>query len=1064
MFDLSWLTRYFDWRREMLVKGRSYFNKGSVLDVGTLDEVNGTKVYAKVNGSKLYRTTISFDKNGNYKESSCSCLFHRSNDGEICKHIAALYLYLKNNALLEKRNITPGKDFLDELLEGIEAPVTRRNVNLAYQIHYLRGSYDTSWYLSFKIGLEKLYIVKNIKEFIECIIDGRRLEFGKSFTYNGKIHSFSEVDREVFDFLIQLYAAEMSYKAKYYTSGTSGLLNGKHVVLNDELFIKLCSIIKNKKVLLKDIYTDIEDVEIINDKLPFRIFINGDDNSVKASIKFEGEYKILGTKDRIMLCGNKLYILDNSKKAYEFLNIFRRKNITSIEFIGEEKAKLLSLLPQIISEDSIAISENITRNYIRTDIKSNLYIDRFRRGIALRLEFLYDEHIINPFKNADVNPYIIRDYPIENRIIRLIEEAEFKIKDDRIYLEDYDKIYVFFRDMVPIITELCSIYYTNDVKNIYVGRLKGYKSYASGGLNDNLININLELEGIDDREVGEILASIKEKRKYHRLKNGSILSLEGKESEDMSKLIDEIELNEIKDNVIKLSKYRALGFFEKIRGNEDFAIDNSEEIYELINKIKNPKFQNAPEPKGLEAVLRDYQLTGYRWLYTLSESGFAGILADDMGLGKTLQAIALMNNNKDGRVSIVVSPSSLVYNWENEIKKFAPNMKALVIEGNRTLRKDMIGEISDYDVVITSYPLIRRDIELYEYIKFKYCILDEAQHIKNPESVNANSVKRLNAESRFALTGTPIENSLTELWSIFDFLMPGYLLSRNGFSEKFERPIVRGDDSDAIKQLRKLIAPFILRRKKKDVLSELPDKIETKLICELTEEQKKLYIAYIARAKEEIAKKIEADGFDKSRIEILSMITRLRQICCHPSMFIEGYSGGSGKLELLEELIDELIAGEHKILLFSQFTSLLDIIKERFEEKNIKYLYLDGSVPTFKRMSLVENFNEGDSKVFLISLKAGGTGLNLTSADCVIHFDPWWNPAVEDQASDRAHRIGQKNIVEVFKLITKDTIEEKIYELQNKKKELIESVITEGETFINKLSEEEIMSLFKIEN
>lgn len=1047
----------------MLVRGRSYYNKGAVSEVTSSNEANGTVVRAKVIGTKPYRAAISFDRNNVYKDAFCNCPYQRGSEGDICKHIAALYLYLKNSTTPDTIKITAGKDFLNELFESIEAPVNKKNVNLTYQIEYMGSLADYSWHISFKIGLNKLYVIKNIKEFIECILEGGKIDFGKNFSFNSKIHSLMENDKEIFDYFKQLYSAEMSYKAKYY-SGKTGIFNGKNIVLNEELFIKFCTYMKNKSIFLRineDIY---ENVKILENKLPYNIFIYSQNDKIEASIKYEGDCKFLGKKDRIILSQNILYLLDNSKKAYEFLNIFRKRKINTMEFVNEEKAKLLSLLPQIISEENVNISEDISKNYIRADIKSNLYIDKYRRGIALSLEFLYDNNKINPFNNNEVNPYILRDYSIENQIIRLIEDSEFKIKDGNVYLDDYDRIYLFFRDIVPILTSLCSIYYTDDVKNLYLGKLKSYRSYVGNGFAGDLIDINVELEGIDKKEVKEILKAIKEKKTYHKLKNGKLISLEGEETEKFSELLDNIELDEIKDNIIKLSKYRAISIFENIREKDDFGIDNSEDIYELIDKIKNPSLQNVIVPEHLKDILRDYQITGYKWLYTLSESGFSGILADEMGLGKTIQAITLMNNDLGEGVSIVIVPSSLVYNWENEIKKFAPNMKTIVITGNKALRQDMISEISTCDVVITSYPLIRRDIELYEGFKFKYCILDEAQHIKNPESINANAVKRISALHRFALTGTPMENSLMELWSIFDFLMPGYLLSKNKFSDRFEKPILKGEDKDTLLHFKRIISPFILRRRKKDVLKELPDKIETKLICELTEEQKKLYVAYIAMAKEEISKKIEMEGFEKSRIQILSMITRLRQICCHPSVFINGYNGGSGKLELLEELLEELIEGEHRILLFSQFTSLLEIIKFRLDEKNIRYLYLDGTVPSYKRMNLVDNFNAGEGSVFLISLKAGGTGLNLTSADCVIHFDPWWNPAVEDQASDRAHRIGQKNIVEVFKLITKDTIEEKIYELQNKKKELINSVIKEGETFISKLSKEEIMDLFKIEN
>jgi SNF2 family DNA or RNA helicase len=341
------------------------------------------------------------------------------------------------------------------------------------------------------------------------------------------------------------------------------------------------------------------------------------------------------------------------------------------------------------------------------------------------------------------------------------------------------------------------------------------------------------------------------------------------------------------------------------------------------------------------------------------------------------------------------------------------------------------------------------------------CILDEAQHIKNPESLNARSVKKINSRVRFALTGTPMENNLSELWSIFDFVLPGLLYSKNEFLDKYEKPILKYNDKNTLEYLKKTIAPFILRRKKSDVLNELPEKIETKLICEMTKKQNELYKAYLLKAREDVERLIKNGEFESNKIQVLKLLTRLRQICCHPSIFLEDYKGDSGKFNQLEELLEELIEGNHKVLIFSQFTSLLDLTKKILEEKKIKYSYLDGSTDVSKRKVIVDEFNNGKTDIFLLSLKAGGTGLNLTTADTVIHLDPWWNPAVEEQASDRAHRIGQKKVVQVFKMITKDSIEEKIYDLQNKKKELIDSVIKEGEVFISSLSEKEILDILK---
>nr|WP_242949685.1 DEAD/DEAH box helicase [Clostridium pasteurianum] len=463
--------------------------------------------------------------------------------------------------------------------------------------------------------------------------------------------------------------------------------------------------------------------------------------------------------------------------------------------------------------------------------------------------------------------------------------------------------------------------------------------------------------------------------------------------------------------------------------------------------------------------MRKYQKFGFKWLKSLARCGFGGILADEMGLGKTLQVISfLASEKKSGNniPSIVICPTSLVYNWLSEIQRFYPDLKVLVISGSREERKNSIENYKGHDILITSYPLIRRDIEYYHSIDFKYCILDEAQQIKNPNSINAKSVKEIKAENYFALTGTPIENSLTELWSIFDFIMPGYLMSHTKFIKKYEAPIVKGNDKNSLGELNKHIRPFILRRLKSEVIKELPPKIEHKITVEMAEEQKKVYAAYLQNAKEQIDSNIKEKGFNKSKLMILSILTRLRQICCDPSIFIENYKGDSGKLAALDNIIDNSINSGHRILLFSQFTSVLKNIGTFLSEKNVEYMYLDGQTKMEERGHMVNEFNKGKGDIFLISLKAGGTGLNLTGADVVIHYDPWWNPAVEQQASDRAHRIGQKKTVEIIKLIAMGTIEEKIYDLQEKKRDIIKSVMdseNSEETIISKMSEEEIREL-----
>lgn len=403
--------------------------------------------------------------------------------------------------------------------------------------------------------------------------------------------------------------------------------------------------------------------------------------------------------------------------------------------------------------------------------------------------------------------------------------------------------------------------------------------------------------------------------------------------------------------------------------------------------------------------------------------------------------------------SLVVAPTSLVYNWEAEIKKFTPHLKTIVLSGGKDDRKKQAEDLEGIDVLIASYAQVRRDIEWLEQFSFRFCILDEAQQIKNAASVGASAVKRLHAQSRFALTGTPMENHPGELWSIFDFVLPGYLMDQNDFMQR------HGDGSDS-DLLAKKIRPFLMRRLKREVLAELPEKIEHRIVAELTPEQRNVYLATLAQVKKELDETIRNEGMDKAHFRMLAAITRLRQICCHPGMFLEGYEGGSGKMELLMELVGEQVENGHRILIFSQFTSMLGIIRENLNQAGIKSLYLDGNTPPQDRLKLTEQYNKGDAPVFLISLRAGGYGLNLTAADTVIHYDPWWNPAVEDQATDRAHRIGQTRAVHVIRLIAHDTIEEKVSELQMRKKELIDLVVTPGEVLPSALSAKDIRALF----
>ena len=557
-----------------------------------------------------------------------------------------------------------------------------------------------------------------------------------------------------------------------------------------------------------------------------------------------------------------------------------------------------------------------------------------------------------------------------------------------------------------------------------------------------------------------ILEALAKRRKYFRLKDGSFLDLSDMEAwQELADSVYEAAGLEgadqvyVGENTVSLNAYRTC-YLTSLLENCHLPIEIDESVSQTVAALTAPGEDDVALPAGL--TLRPYQQRGYHWLKTLDRLHMGGILADDMGLGKTIQVLALIQwgyKTQGCMPSLVVAPTSLVYNWQAEIQKFTPHMRTVVLSGGKDDRRKQAEDIEKVDVLIASYAQIRRDIEWLEQISFRFCILDEAQQIKNAASVGAGAVKRIQAQSRFALTGTPMENHPGELWSIFDFVLPGYLMDQADFMQRY------GDGADSDLLARK-IRPFLMRRLKREVLSELPEKIEHRIVAELTPEQKTVYLATLAQVKKELDDTVRNEGWDKAHFRMLAAITRLRQICCHPALFLEGYEGGSGKLELLMELVGEQVESGHRILIFSQFTSMLGIIRDHLSESGIESLYLDGSTPPQERMALTETFNKGSIPVFLISLRAGGYGLNLTAADTVIHYDPWWNPAVEDQATDRAHRIGQTRAVHVIKLIAHDTIEEKVSELQTRKKELIDLVVTPGEVLPSALSAKDIRALF----
>jgi SNF2 family DNA or RNA helicase len=1050
-------------------RGVQYYHNGQVQDL----EPNANTISSTVLGSQLYNVLVGFDDySGNLSRMECTCPSHTNYSGA-CKHIVAtlleiLYSKEKINLSIDKlshQNIINA--FSNALTDSVSPNVTKQPVYLDIIIEPMKESITAT---SLRIGTDKFYIVKDITKLLSAIHDRTSINFGKSFTFDPKIHYFDPTAKLILDLIKEYFDTYSFLKSNPYESKNIQLFN--NFLFPDVTMKRLFNILKNKSFSLK--YRGITYTSEITSHLPTMNFnVTQDENNITVKLAESYDYFPITRDLEYIFFEDQIYRLDNKERRF-FSVVTQQFNnsLRSIILHVSYKQKLVSsILPVLKKLGTVKMDETMSSNLLYEDCVPHIYLDKYKNTIKGTLSFFYGDYKVGIYPPSQ--PSLPEDFIIvhnvekEGEIYTLLSDASCNVdpSEEFFTIRDEDRLFKFIYTYLPKLQEIARIYYAAEFKNLQIR----IPSTVSAGVrlneNSNMLEFSFNIEGIDRKELPQILKSIQEKKKYYRLKDGSFLQLEDSaELTDMADIMKQLNLKnkDLSKEVIEIPKYRAIYVDTLMKDSLIYDYVKNNAFEKLVQDIKDPSTELFELPDSLKATLRNYQKLGFQWLKVLSHYGFGGILADDMGLGKTLQAITLLKSIDPSKQSLVIAPTSLVYNWEDEINKFAPDLKVCVISGDKKIRAQAFEDIKNSQVIITSYGLLKRDLETYMDYNFEFCFIDEAQHIKNPNSLNAKSVKLIKASTRIALTGTPIENSLSELWSIFDFIMPGYLYSHSKFINNYEKPIIKGEDDMALMKLTTQIKPFILRRLKSDVLKELPPKIETKMTTELLDKQKKLYIAYLEKVKGEVKNEITSNGFQKSTIKILSALTRLRQICCHPALFADNYTGDSAKLELLEELVVDAIESGHRILIFSQFTSMLKLIQPVLEKNMLTYFYLDGATNAKTRRDMVNDFNAGQMDIFLISLKAGGTGLNLTGADMVIHYDPWWNPATEDQATDRAYRIGQDKPVQVIRLITAGTIEEKIYKLQQKKKSLIDSVIHPGETLINKLSEDEVMELLEL--
>lgn len=1018
----------------------------------------------QVSATEIVMLKLGISKHHEFTYFYCSCKdFHA--DG-LCPHTALAVKHILEHPefMLDVIGTLPemrDASFNHQLIEAatdLPKEEVALEVLLRREYNYYREPY---FQLQLRIGITQKYMLNQklplfLNHYKE---DDFEMSFGKNFVYCANKHCIRSIDQPILDFL-KVY--ESQYTADYDRLGTS------QIRLQGELLNIFLGLLRNHSFALQLSYFP-DYYEGIQSQLPLGMELEIDNGDFLLRYP-KLEVTALTDDYQFVIFGGAMYEL--SGKHAKLLKLLLSREQRKVLFNETEAETFISrVYPELKCLDqSLKISDSLQEHVLDEKPEERFYIECVDGGLVATIKLVYAPLELN-ICSSDyrVGDYFVTRYPeVEVRL----KEALFKYG----FLEDAgNQCFVLYRDeeiaefLYTGLNELCDTYHVYVSKDVKAKKmLSGTRVASQFQLGrDNILSYQFSITGIDSKELSQIVGAIRDHKKYFHLKNGNYLSLKNSELQAFVELLDELDVTEkdIQSGQKNVPSYKVVALEQQLQDQEFVTLGKP--VQELLSQFHAYRHLPVVMDKEDQAILRDYQYLGVKWMKMLSNCGFGGILADEMGLGKSLQTIAyikLQLKEDPTAKFLIVVPTSLIYNWENEFKKFAPTMKYQVVSDIKANRIKILEHIDNANVLITTYGLLRQDIAYYENIHFHTCIIDEAQNIKNITTQNTRTVKQIIAKIKFALTGTPIENSVLELWSIFDFVMPGFLKSSSVFKEKYSTKRLEEDPS-VLDILKQQISPFILRRKKSDVLKDLPNKIENTVYVELADEQKALYLAYLEKTKQEIGTAMREEGFGKSQILILSLLTKLRQICIEPRLLSDSYTGGNAKLTHLIDILSQVIENGHKVLVFSQFPSALQYVKQAFDQHHITYYYLDGSTKSKDRMQLVNDFNSDATNVFLISLKAGGTGLNLTSADVVIHLDPWWNPQVENQATDRTHRIGQKNVVEVIKMITKGTIEEKILELQEKKKRLSDQVIegeSRSELVLSKLSEAELKELLEI--
>ena len=1101
-FDLSKMADEFEITKRIYDTAQKMVQDNQIIlqsvQVGYPDYINANQLRGIAKG---YYTgdpypgeiTIVFDKNHILKSlcmiPKCHIYYERGyyySKKNLCEHAVALLILLEE--YLQKYN--PG-DSTDQngymLFQGFRSIQAKtileqdREQKKDVLLEPVLEKTGEKLNLTLKIGTDKLYVVKNITNLVKDYEEHATVTLGTKSELSFSKHRIHEKAQSILQFVESIVKEQLQriehtrFSSKYYVE-EEPIRN--RIELYGERLDRFYDLFENQTILCND-KSDIKSVKkmlkICGGKpdIQLKIQKDVDEDGIFHGVEVTGRMpEIVEGAKYSYYCSNTEFCRIGGKimrMIQPLLNMSRYGDISFYvgrKYLSEFYHQVLPVLREIVDVEET--ETEFIEQYIPPNAVFQFYLDAEEGNITCKAKVRYGEeevslidnlkenHVFESFRNVN------REQEILYQVHQLFPEIDYE-KEEFQCGQSEEVVFHVLESGVDTLLALGEVHTTDRFRNLNIRRKMKVKVGVS--VESDIMNLTVSSDEIEQEELLKILQSYKRKKKYYRLKNGDFVVINENDIEVLSQMMETLHVTprEFTKGKMKIPMYRALYLNKMLEQGENIYLNRDKHFKNLIKEFKTVEDSDFEVPEKLGTVMRNYQVRGFKWMRTLEHYGFGGILADDMGLGKTLQIISVLLAAKEANslgTALIVAPASLVYNWKEEFHRFAPNLNVTLVVGNQQERAELIQNYQKSDVLVTSYDLLKRDVAEYEEASFQYQVLDEAQYIKNHTTAAAKSVKIIKSKQRYALTGTPIENRLSELWSIFDYLMPGFLYGYDVFRKEFETPIVKNKEKEVSDRLKKMVSPFILRRLKADVLKDLPDKMEEVRYAKLEQKQQQLYDAQVIHMKNMIQNQ-EASDFQKNKMQILAELTKIRQICCDPELLFDKYTDGSAKREACLDLVKSAMEGEHKILIFSQFTSMLELLEADMKKEKIAYYKITGATPKDKRLEMVNDFNKDATPVFLISLKAGGTGLNLIGADVVIHYDPWWNQAVQNQATDRAHRIGQTRIVSVYKLIAKGTIEEKIVKMQESKKDLADTILN-GETGgITQMSKEELLDLLE---